>query len=113
MADEVCAWLARFRFNYSNEDELQQGIVGALEANGWEPAREVRLGGAGRIDMLLGRIGIEVKVKGPKARVTEQLARYAACDELDALVLVTTRHRHRDAPLTLHGKPLHIVRVGA
>ena len=110
----MCAWLARFRFSYSNEAELQEGVTGALlERSSWKPVREVRLGEAGRIDVLLERIGVEIKVKGQTARVMAQLERYAAREELDALVLVTTRHRHRDAPLVLCGKPLHIVRVGA
>lgn len=109
-ADEICLLLARFRFSFAHEDDLQRGIAGALRSLGLVVRREVRLGAAGRIDLLVERVGIEVKVKGKSSRVEEQLRRYALRDELDELLLITTRARHRP-PAELCGKPVRVFRV--
>lgn len=106
-ADEICALLATFRFSFAHEDDLQRGIAQALHSLDLTPEREVRLGSAGRIDLLLDGIGIEVKVTGQPRRVEAQLERYAERDEIRGLVLVTTRARHRP-PSVLAGKPCRV-----
>ena len=54
-----------------------------------EAAHEARLGPRCRIDVLAGRIGIEIKKKRPeRGRLLEQLTRYAACEQVRALVVV-------------------------
>lgn len=102
--DQVLAVIRGHRFRYSNEDELQQGIAGALEAAGLQPHREVRLGKRDRIDILVEDIGIEVKVSGTADLAFAQLQRYAAHDEIAQLILVTTRWQR--LPAEAGGKPL-------
>lgn len=105
---EVVAPLRCRRFSYSAEDQLQQGVAEALAEAGLDAVREVQLGAAGRIDLMAGRIGIEVKVAGPPGAVVRQLGRYARSGRLDGLVLVTSRILHRP-PARLAGIPVATV----
>lgn len=107
----VSALRAR-RFSHVDEDELQRGIAEALEAAGIAFEREA-IRGRDRFDFLVGRIAVEVKVKGTRASVAAQLARYARRDDIDALVLATTRSQHRTLEGTIGGKPCWVVYLGA
>lgn len=105
------AWaLDHAQLTYTTENTLQAEIHRTLTEHGGHPTREVALaGGLGRIDLVEGRVGIEVKTAGGRADVLRQLQRYAHADELDELVLVTTRTKHHHMPAVLGGKPLHLV----
>ncbi len=59
-----------------------------------------------RIDFLVGRTGLELKVDGSLQAVTSQLSRYAQADRVDALVLLTTKLRLCRVPPMLNGKPV-------
>jgi hypothetical protein len=110
--EAVIASLRRRRFNYSNEKDLQAGIATALQADGFEFSREHKLGDAGTIDFLVyGFLGIEVKIKGSPSDVARQLLRYAGCQEVKGLVLVTGRAALSSLPAELMGKPLHLVEL--
>ena len=109
-AKAIADVLRRHRFNYSNEDQLQEGIAAALTIAGFDVEREVRLTRSSRIDLLVGSVGIEVKVAGTPIDVASQLARYALCDRIEELVLVTSRPRHGLPPEPL-GKPLEIIQL--
>ena len=104
----ICETIAEHNFNYAHEAQLQEGLALALTGAGFGVYREVRLGDRDRIDLLIGRVGIEVKVAGQATRVLEQLARYAEHDRIGALILVTNRFRH-DPPGMLNGKPVEVV----
>ena len=97
------------RFRYRNEVELQDALEHVLLNSGHAVLREVRLSSRDRIDFLVGRTGIEVKVKGAAAAVQRQLQRYAHSPLLDELLLVTTTQRHLDMPADIGGKPLTVV----
>lgn len=104
------------RYHCTNEDELQQGLHVALLAAGLPSRREVRLhdscGAAlGRVDILVGDVAVEVKVKGQPDAVARQLARYGRSPWVHHLVLVTTSARH--SAITLPGMVVHVVVVGA
>lgn len=101
------------RFCWSTEDELQQGVAAALEAAGYIAAREVRLNAHDRIDLVVGRIGIEVKTAGTWRDVRRQLERYARSGRFDTLVLVTTRPTHRRIGADIAGIPFHVHLAGA
>ncbi len=102
--------LRGYQFNFSNEAELQDGIEEVLTAQGCTFERERALKGAGVIDFLVaGGIGIEVKIKGSPVLVTRQLLRYAECEDVKELVLVTARSRLGDLPDTLRGKRVTVI----
>ncbi len=95
------------RFRFASEAELQRGIGSVLQQR-FEVEREVRLTKTDRIDFVIDRIGIEVKIGGSLGQVTSQLHRYAQCPELDAVLLVTTRAKHAAQPATMNGKPVRV-----
>jgi hypothetical protein len=102
------------RFGYADEDELQRGVAAALSSRGLSVEREVRLDSRNRVDLLVDRVGIEVKVKvgGSSAAVRRQVTRYAESDRLDAVLVVTSRLRHLQLPGEIAGKPVRTVSVG-
>lgn len=95
-----------FRYQWRDEYDLQEGIAQVLAAAGHEVRCEVSVSHQDRIDLLVGRIGIEVKCQGGTESVTRQLQRYAHNQHVDALILATTRAAHRDVPDELAGIPL-------
>ena len=108
-AIRVCQVLQRYPLQHVSEAELQAEISAALAAAGIQNDREVALSDRrSRIDVLAGRVGIEVKIDGSVAAVNRQLARYALCPEIDALVLVTTRAKHSARLEECHGKPIFV-----
>jgi hypothetical protein len=111
VADVIAAIRAQ-RYAYSGEDGLQAGVAAALDAAGLPAQREVRLSATDRLDVLSSGVAIEVKLTGAVPAVLAQLQRYAAYDQITALVLVTTRARHRALPLEVGGKTLAVVQVG-
>lgn len=111
--DDVLAVLQATRFTWASEDDLQRGLAAALDAAGLPVEREVRLSGADRIDLRVGRVGIEVKVAGSWRDVERQMCRYAASDSLDAVVLVTSKPGHTRARVEVGGKPIVVHRVGS
>ena len=108
-APEIVALLERQRFDESSEDALQRGIAQVLSAAGISFKREVPLTRYDRIDFLVGPIGIEVKADGSLSALTRQLFRYAQADQLDGLVLVTTKTRLAKVPRSLNEKPIVVV----
>jgi hypothetical protein len=106
--ERVVAIIGAYRFIYCDERQLHEALAGALAKHGITAAREVPLNAHDRIDLLVGRIGVEVKIAGVTTRVLGQLQRYAHSDKIDALVLVTTRARHLRLPPTVGGKPLAV-----
>jgi hypothetical protein len=105
--DQVLAVIRDHRFSYANEEELQEGLAAAIASTGLDVQREVRFDGASRIDLLVDRVGIEVKVKGGVGEVERQLRRYAP--HVDELVLVTIKASHRSyLPDEIEGVPLTV-----
>lgn len=89
----VAAVVRGYRFTYATERDLQDGIAEALERAGMKAEREAPLdGGRGRVDLLVGSVGVEVKIAGGRSEVAGQVTRYLAA--LDGLVLVTGRATH-------------------
>lgn len=116
-AARVVEVLSAYRFRWTSEDDLQAGVHGALSAAGLDPVREVRLSARDRIDVLVGTVGVEVKVARPGStasaeQVTAQLQRYAAHEQITELVLVTTTVRHKRVPAEVGGVPVRVVVLG-
>lgn len=102
--------LTTARLRSAHEAGLQTAIATVLDGAGVPYAREARLGAAGRVDFLVARIGLEVKVTGSLKDVRAQLARYAEHADIDAVVLVTRCLRHK-MPAELCGKPIHVLNL--
>ena len=102
----VSALLRRHRYVYASEDQLQQQLADVLAAAGLRVHREVRLTEHERIDLMVGDVGIEVKVKGQRTPL-RQLGRYAEHPSVQGLLLVTTRAA--TLPATLRDKPVAVV----
>lgn len=90
------------------EYDLHRLVMDALDAAGIPWDHEVRLAPRCRIDLMCGGVGIEVKRGKPDpARIRAQLARYAACGQVEALVLVT--EKTVAVPHVIGGKPVRVV----
>lgn len=87
------------------EEELHAQVKWALETNGLEARHEVRLAPRCRIDFMSGCVGVEIKKSRPeRAKLIAQLARYAACEQVEALVVVAPRGVN--LPKSIAGKPV-------
>ena len=90
------------------EYDLHALVREALNRAGLPAEHEVPLAPRCRIDFLCGRVGVEIKRgRAERARVLAQLRRYAACERIEALILVT--ERTLSLPDELSGKPLRTV----
>lgn len=107
----ISAALASRAFRFVTEDDLQRGIAEAFVADGITHGREVVLSKKDRIDFMVGRVGLEVKIGGSISALTAQLIRYAGLPEIDELVLVTSQYRLGNLPATIGGKPLTVVTI--
>lgn len=105
--------LESHRFLYRSEADLQESLATVLAAEGLPVRREVRLNSRDRIDLLVWRVGIEVKVAGQRDQVLAQLKRYAESEQVGALILVTSRARQIAMPPSLmtadRAVPVHVV----
>ncbi len=71
-------------------------------------AHEVKLAPRCRIDMMCGSVGVEIKrSKVESARIISQLTRYAQCEQVQGLILVT--EKTVKVPHSICGKPVHQV----
>ena len=90
------------------EEELHARIAQALAESGLEARHEVRLAPRCRIDFLCGGVGIEIKKSRPdRTKLLAQLTRYAACEQVQALVVAAPRGVN--LPRTIGGKRVTMV----
>ena len=102
---DVTAALLRLRAPFCpGEYDLHALAAQTLSDAGISIRHEVRLAPRCRIDLMAGTVGIEIKRGRPDCRrLVSQLQRYAACDEISALVLLV--ERKADLPASICGKP--------
>lgn len=107
--DELITALSTLRVPLqTGEYDLHRLVAEALSQAGIAYEHEVKLAPHCRIDLLCGRIGIEMKRGKPeKTKLIQQLTRYAQCPQLDALILVV--ERTAVVPPVLCGKPVRMV----
>jgi len=112
-AIELAGVLLGYRFLVGDEADLQGQIARVLTDHALTFEREARLSERDRIDFLLraSGIGLEVKVDGSRSSVLGQLWRYAECQDIQALLLVSTRFQHVRLRGPVLGKPLFVVWV--
>jgi len=104
----VCA-LASIRCGAAcTEEELHAQVARALEESGLEARHEARLAPRCRIDFMVGGVGIEIKKSRPdRTKLLAQLIRYAACEQVQALVVAAPRGVN--LPREIGGKPVTMV----
>lgn len=107
--DELAAALRRFRFRFNSERELHEGISRCLDSLGISYSYEHSISPTDRPDFLVGTVAIEAKVDGSLADLTRQVHRYAKSDRVQAIVVVSSKARHRMLPPEISGKPLRVV----
>lgn len=105
-AQEIIRLLSLTRFPLSNEKMLQAAIEEEFDDHGVEHSREHRLSASDIPDFMVGRIAIEVKIKGSKRAIYGQVKRYVEHAEVDELILVT--NVPMGMPATINGKPIHV-----
>jgi hypothetical protein len=110
-AAELAAFIRRYRFTFASEERLQEAL-GDVLAQRYPVLREVRLDELGRIDFLVGRVGIEVKVQGSTADLLRQVKRYCKSDQVDEVLVVTTRSRHTAIEQVIDGKRVSVLAIG-
>jgi hypothetical protein len=101
----IRSYLSQFRFYFTSELEIQMAIGQVLATAGIPAQREYRLSEKDRLDFFIDGLVIEVKIGGSASEVMRQVARYAQHDNVQGVLLVTTRARHT-LPEMFNGKPL-------
>lgn len=109
LMERICKLCQTIRFQGTREKELQAALETLLRANFSAVAREVKLAPGAIVDFLVEGVALEVKIDGSPMEVTRQLHRYAQSELVQALILVTTRAKHRTGPSELNGKPVLVV----
>jgi hypothetical protein len=111
-ADLVAILNASAGHAQASEAALSELIESVLQSLTLDARKEVWLNSTDRIDYMVGRVGIELKVKGSVSSITRQLSRYAQSPQVDELILVTTRMQHRSVPASLNQKTITVVTMG-
>ena len=90
------------------EYDLHRLVMDALDAAALPWEHEVKLAPRCRIDLMCGSVGIEIKRgKVERARILEQLRKYAACEQVQGLILVT--EKTVPVPHTINCKPVRLI----
>jgi hypothetical protein len=98
--------LKRSRVDTSNEENVHSAIAKLLSTASIPFEHEARLTSRERIDFLIGRVGVEVKIDGSRAALERQLRRYAAHPGVDELVVVSSKTQLSGVPRSIDGKPV-------
>lgn len=107
----VISILRPLRLTLADEKRLQAEMADAFTAASLPFEREVRLSQHDVIDFMFeGGLGAEVKIKGSKRAIYFQVERYAAHEQLSALLLVT--NVPMGVPAEIHGKPIYVHHIG-
>lgn len=87
------------------EMDIHACVGQRLAAAGLPFVHEAKIAKGCRIDYLVGTIGVEIKKGKPSAAtLAAQLQRYAACDAVDGLIVITEKSVR--LPETILGKPV-------
>ena len=90
------------------EYDLHRLVMDALDAAGLPWEHEVKLAPRCRIDLMCGGVGVEIKRgKVERARILEQLRKYAECEQVEGLILVT--EKTVPVPHSINGKPVRLI----
>lgn len=113
LAEKIASVLPRYRYRFARETDLHDGIAQVLAANSIAYVHEFVAGPKDRFDFICGRVVIEAKIKGSAAEALQQVDRYCAREDVDAVVLVSTRRWSVEPKIELQGKPVYVVKLGS
>jgi hypothetical protein len=106
--DRLMSVLGSNGYRFSCEDELQQAIASVLTDCSIHFDREHQME-MDRLDFRVGNVAVEIKVAGSVTEVIRQLHRYSQSQEIEALLLVTSKSRHRTIPREMNGKRVEVL----
>ena len=87
------------------ENDIHGFVEARLKEAGLPYEHEAKIGAGCRIDYLVGDVGVEIKKGRPvRTQLLNQLRRYAACERVGAIVVLT--QRSLPLPASVGGKPL-------
>ena len=90
------------------ETDIHAMVGKRLADAGLAYRHEARIGPGCRIDYLVNGVGIEIKKGKPDARtLTRQLMRYAACEDIQSLIVLS--QRTVALPQSVCGKPVKVL----
>ena len=90
------------------EYDLHRLVMYALDAASLPWEHEVKLAPRCRIDLMCGSVGIEIKRgKVEKTRILTQLRKYAECEQVQGLILVT--EKTVPVPHAINRKPVRLI----
>lgn len=103
--------LCRFAYRFTSEKVLHDGVAEVLEFNDITFQREV-IRGSDRFDFFC-RFGIvlEVKTAGSFAEACRQARRYLIHDDIQAVVVLSSRSWCAEGKVPLNGKWVHFWRI--
>ncbi|WP_269582001.1 hypothetical protein [Roseibium sp. Sym1] len=109
--NKVVSFLNPRRFPLHSETALQDAMFEELKKGGFRPQREVRLSKSDVIDLVVGDVGIECKVKKnwSKNEILKQLERYCAHRRIRSIILAT--NIPMALPLWIQNKPAHFLNL--
>lgn len=102
--------LSLSRFPLNSEKDLQAAIEAHFNYLGVEYSREHNLGDGDIVDFMVGAVAVEVKIKGARRAIYRQCERYAAHDNVEAILLVT--NVAMGFPPEIGGKPTAVLHLG-
>ncbi|AOG03305.1 hypothetical protein [Bosea sp. RAC05] len=109
--EDLVRFFHQRRFPLTDEKYLQTRIEEVFTAEGIAFEREVRLSSKDIIDFIVdGDIGIEVKIKGGKRNIYDQVSRYCAHDRIKSVVLLTAVSM--GFPPEIDGKSCYVASLG-
>ncbi|WP_426172411.1 hypothetical protein [Pseudoduganella sp. R-34] len=109
----IAQLLPRYAYRMADEKLFQDGLSEVLNLSGIAHQREYVAGPRDRFDFFVdGGIVLEAKVKGSLPAALNQIDRYAAREDVKAVVLVTTKYWGAASSVRqLRGKPVYVVKV--
>jgi predicted AAA+ superfamily ATPase len=103
--------LTSYRFSLENEKLLQLQIENALLTNNIPHSKEYVLDKHNIIDFLCNNgIGIEVKIKGSKRSIYEQVLKYSQFADVKSIILITNKSIGN--PPLHENKTLNVLNLG-
>jgi len=98
------------QIDLSTEKAAQASIASAIAGVSPSLEREVRLSAESIIDFFGEGLGIEVKISGSPMAIFAQIERYAAFDEVQWIILATSRAMR--LPPLVKAKPAFVASLG-